>query len=189
VADVSLGAYDLEEPWGRLAEIGRASEEAAFESPGPITTYVLKDRTTRASSILCKSASDAVSLARFLDAHLPELRRFLLEQAPSEPARLRALDVDVPGSACTVTWSFTTGDADPRGSTATAVDALHSGFLAELAPVAIERAVLEEEAGGGKAVLAVCGEHVLRTDVQLPSGPGYRDVQLAAAAALAASLT
>jgi len=188
--DVSLGVYELEEPWGRLVEVGRDREQLDdLEASGPITTYVLKDRTTRASSLKCKTVADAVSLARFLEAHLAELRRFLLEQVEGDAARLRALETDVTGAACTATWSFSTGDADPSEATEHAVRALHDGFLARLAPMRIEDAELEPELTGGKAVLAVFGTTTHRIDLQRPSGPAYRDVQLAAVTSLAESLT
>jgi hypothetical protein len=183
--EVSLGHYELEEPWGRLVEIGRVREPALLEAPDAITTYVLSDRTTRASSLRCKSVAEAVSLARFLDAHLAELRRFLLEQAPVDHARLRALETDVAGPSCSVTWAFTTGDADPVESTSYATKALHDRFLARLAPVPIVAVETDPQPGGGKAVVAACSEETLRIDVQEPSGPAYRDVQLVAAAALA----
>ena len=186
--EVSLGEYELEEPWGRLVEVGRSREHAPFEAPRSITTYVLRDRTIRSSSLSCKSVEDAVSLARFLDAHLAELRRFLLEQMPADHARLRALETDVSGRDCITNWSFSTGDADPDASTRDAVQALHDGFLARLAPVPIAEAKSDPALGGGKAVLAVCGEDALRIDVQEPSGPAYRGVQLAAAAALVAAM-
>jgi len=183
--ELSLGEYELEEPWGRLVEVGRVREVADVQAAGPITTYVLKDRTTRSSSIKCKSVEDAVSLARFLDAHLAELRRFLLEQVAGDSARLRGLETDVTGPVCLTSWSFTTGDTDPAQSTAAAVEALHQGFLGRLAPVEIEASELEPALGGGKAVLAVRGDETLRIDVQEPSGPAYRGVQLTAARKLA----
>jgi len=186
--ELSLGEYELEEPWGRLVEVGRVHDALPFAAPDAITTYVLKDRTTRASSLECKSIEDAVALARFLDAHLAELRRFLLEQVAGDDARLRALESDVNGPRCTVTWAFSTGDSDPADSTERAIEALHEGFLARLAPVSIEEAELDRELRGGKAVLAACSDEILRIDLQRPSGPGYRDVQLAAAATLAERL-
>lgn len=162
--DVSLGEYELEEPWGRLAEVGRVRERVEVDRETTIAevrTYVLNDRTTRASSFSCKSTGDAVSLARFLDAHLAELRRWLLDrmgadEAISEHAKLRGIETDVLGAVCRVAWAFTTGDGDPAPATAANVEALHRGFVAQLAPVAPEQAVLEPEVGGGVAALAVC---------------------------------
>src|SRR5919202_4433056 len=92
---VELGEYELEEPFGRLAETGRAREEvyvplahtegglsaslargarAAAESGG-FRTHVLGDRITRASCFVCATTEDAVALARFLEAHVAEMRR------------------------------------------------------------------------------------------------------------------
>jgi hypothetical protein len=199
VSDVSVGRYELEEPWGRLVEVARTVEpltggdsDSDSHQSALIRTYALKDRTTRASAFICKSAEDAVSLARFLDAHLAELRRFLLEAEPAVEARLRALDADVPGHTCRVTWTFSTGPADPHQATAAGIEALHEGFVRRLAPVAFDEALIEPELGGGQAVLAACatpeGERSLRLDLQRPSGPGYRAVQLTAAAKLGEQL-
>src|ERR671938_223095 len=90
---VELGEYELEEPFGRLAELSRAREDlyvplahtegglsaslyrgahAARESGG-FRTYVLRDRITRASCFVCASTEEAVTLARFLDAHVAEM--------------------------------------------------------------------------------------------------------------------
>ncbi len=196
--EISVGHYELEEPWGRLVEVARTVEPLAGDShsdshhPHLIRTHALKDRTTRASALLCKSIEDAVSLARFLDAHLAELRRFLLDAEPAAEARLRALDVDVAGPACRVTWTFSTGPADPVEATAAGVEALHEGFVRRLAPVSFDEALVEPELGGGLAVLAACatsaGERSVHLDLQQPSGPEYRTVQLAAAATLAEEL-
>src|ERR671928_1627808 len=111
---ISLGEYELTEPDGRVEERGRAEEEvfvplahtegglsasvyrgarAAAESGG-FRTYVLRDRITRASCFVMRSTEEAVSLARFLEAHVPEARRWLHDRAPGDPrlstyARLR----------------------------------------------------------------------------------------------------
>src|SRR6186997_285689 len=110
--ELDLGEYELEEPFGRVTETGRARDavfvplahtegglsaslyrgaRAAAESGG-FRTYVLADRITRASCFICKSTEEAVQLARFLDAHVAEMRRWL--QAHDNPslskfARLR----------------------------------------------------------------------------------------------------
>src|SRR6266508_6633373 len=61
VREISVGHYELEEPWGRLVEVARTVEPLAGDShsdshhPHLIRTYALKDRTTRASALLCKS--------------------------------------------------------------------------------------------------------------------------------------
>src|ERR671934_54496 len=78
--DVDLGEYELEEPFGRLAETGRVRDQvyvplahtegglsaslyrgarAAAESGG-FRTYVLGDRITRASCFVCKNTEEAV---------------------------------------------------------------------------------------------------------------------------------
>src|SRR5436305_9435418 len=95
--DVELGAYELEEPFGRVAETGRAREQVyvplahtegglsasvyrgarAVTESGGLRTWVLQDRYPRASCFLCRSTEDAVHLARFLDAHVAEMRPWL----------------------------------------------------------------------------------------------------------------
>src|SRR5439155_6011830 len=98
--DIELGAYELEAPFGRLVETARASDRvyvplahtegslsaslyrgarAASESRG-FKTFVLRDRITRASCFVCGSAEEAVTLSRFLDAHVAEMRRWLAER-------------------------------------------------------------------------------------------------------------
>src|ERR671936_3007117 len=87
--DVDLGEYELEEPFGRLAETGRARDQVyvplahtegglsaslyrgarAAADSGGFRTYVLRDRITRASFFVCRSSEDAVPLSRFLEAH------------------------------------------------------------------------------------------------------------------------
>src|SRR6266508_6043869 len=98
--EVELGEYELEEPFGRVSETGRSRDQvyvplahtegglsaslyrgarAAAESGG-LRTYVLGDRITRACCFVCKSTEEAVQLARFLDAHVAEMRRWLAER-------------------------------------------------------------------------------------------------------------
>src|SRR5919205_3673877 len=109
--ELELGEYELEEPFGRLVETGRAREQvyvplahtegglsaslyrgarAAAESGG-FRTHVLRDRITRASCFVCASTEDAVALARFLDAHVGEMRRWLAEREESWISRLARL--------------------------------------------------------------------------------------------------
>src|SRR5437868_14925589 len=112
---VELGEYELEEPFGRLSETGRAQEEvfvplahtegglsaslyrgarAAAESGG-FRTWVVKDRITRASCFVCRDTEEAIRLARFLDAHVAEMRRWLDERSDAWIARyakLRAVE-------------------------------------------------------------------------------------------------
>jgi hydroxymethylglutaryl-CoA reductase (NADPH) len=171
--EVELGEYELEEPFGRLSETGRKRDHvfvplahtegglsaslyrgtrAAAESGG-FRTWVLGDRITRASCFVCKSTGDAVHLARFLDAHVAEMRRWLAERDDewiSRYARLREVETHVIGPMCHVLWAFTTGDAcGPNMMTRNAY-ALNMGYVMEHAPVKPERAILEANMGGDK---------------------------------------
>jgi hydroxymethylglutaryl-CoA reductase (NADPH) len=170
---IELGRYELEEPFGRLAETGRARESvyvplahtegglsaslyrgarAAAESGG-FRTWVLKDRITRASCFVCGSTEDAVQLGRFLDAHVAEMRRWLAERQEewiSRRAKLREVETHVVGPMCHVLWAFTTGDAcGPNMMTRNAY-ALNTGYVMEHAPVTPQRAILEANMGGDK---------------------------------------
>jgi hydroxymethylglutaryl-CoA reductase (NADPH) len=171
--EIELGEYELEEPFGRVSETSRKHDQifvplahtegglsaslyrgarAAAESGG-FTTYVLGDRMTRASCFVCKSTEDAVQLARFLDAHVAEMRRWLSERGDewiSTFARLREVETHVVGPMCHVMWAFTTGDAcGPNMMTRNAY-ALNMGYVMEHAPVKPERAILEANMGGDK---------------------------------------
>jgi hydroxymethylglutaryl-CoA reductase (NADPH) len=171
--DVELGEYELEEPFGRVSETGRAREQlfvplahtegglsaslyrgarAAADSGG-FRTYVLADRITRASCFICKDTDEAVQLARFLDAHVAEMRRWLAERDDawiSSYARLREVETHVVGPMCHVMWAFTTGDAcGPNMMTRNAY-ALNMGYVMEHAPVKPQRALLEANMGGDK---------------------------------------
>jgi hydroxymethylglutaryl-CoA reductase (NADPH) len=171
--DVELGEYELEEPFGRVSETGRAREEVfvplahtegglsaslyrgarAAADSGGFRTYVLADRMTRASCFICKDTVEAVRLARFLDAHVAEMRRWLTEQKDewiSSYARLREVETHVVGPMCHVMWAFTTGDAcGPNMMTRNAY-ALNMGYVMERAPVKPQRAILEANMGGDK---------------------------------------
>ncbi|HEX6491453.1 MAG TPA: hypothetical protein VF002_08810 [Gaiellaceae bacterium] len=201
--ELELGEYELEEPFGRLVETGRTSESvyvplahtegglsaslyrgarAASESGG-FRTYVLRDRITRASCFVCGSSAEAVSLSRFLDAHVAELRRWLAERveadsALSRYAQLREVETHVVGPMCHVLWAFTTGDACGPNMITRNAYALNMDYVMERAPVRPERAILEANMGGdkkpshryfergghGKTVLAECtlGEEAVR---------------------------
>ena len=207
---ISLGEYELEEPIGKVVEVSRAQEEvyvplahtegglsaslyrgarAAAESGG-FRTYVLRDRITRASCFVCGSTEEAVSVARFLDAHVAEMRRWLAERVEAEPAlskyaKLREVETHVVGPMCHVMWAFTTGDACGPNMMTRNSYALNMGYVMEHAPVKPERAILEANMGGdkkpshryfergghGKTVLAECTlkedtiRRVLRTSV------------------------
>jgi hydroxymethylglutaryl-CoA reductase (NADPH) len=171
--EIDLGEYELEEPFGHVSETGRTRDavyvplahtegglsaslyrgaRAAAESGG-FRTYVLRDRITRASCFVCRSTEEAVQLARFLDAHVAEMRRWLAErddESISSYAKLREVDTHVVGSMCHVMWAFTTGDAcGPNMMTRNAY-ALNMGYVMEQAPVKPERAILEANMGGDK---------------------------------------
>jgi hydroxymethylglutaryl-CoA reductase (NADPH) len=171
--ELELGEYELEEPFGRVSETGRTRDavyvplahtegglsaslyrgaRAAAESGG-FRTYVLRDRMTRASCFVCGSTEEAVQLARFLDAHVAEMRRWLAERDDewiSSYAKLREVETHVVGSLCHVMWAFTTGDAcGPNMMTRNAY-ALNMGYVMEHAPVKPERAFLEANMGGDK---------------------------------------
>jgi hydroxymethylglutaryl-CoA reductase (NADPH) len=208
--EVELGEYELEEPFGRVVETGRTSDRVyvplghtegslsaslyrgarAASEAGGFKTFVLGDRITRASCFVCESAEEAVTLSRFLDAHVAEMRRWLAERVEAEPAlskyaKLREVETHVVGPMCHVMWAFTTGDAcGPNMMTRNAY-ALNMGFVMEQAPVKPERAILEANMGGdkkpshryfergghGKTVIAECTlseeavRRVLRTSI------------------------
>src|SRR5438128_1524675 len=171
--ELELGEYELEEPFGRVAETGRTQDRVyvplahtegglsaslyrgarvAAESGG-FRTWVLKDRITRASCFVCRSTEEAVQLSRFLDAHVAEMRRWLAAREDewiSKYARLREVETHVVGTMCHVLWAFTTGDAcGPNMMTRNAY-ALNTGYVLEHAPVKPERAILEANMGGDK---------------------------------------
>ena len=170
---IELGEYELEEPFGRVSETGRSADEvfvplahtegglsaslyrgarAAAESGG-FRTYVLQDRITRASCFVCKSTDEAVQLARFLDAHVAEMRRWLSEHqedAISRYAKLREVETHVIGPMCHVMWAFTTGDACGPNMITRNSYALNMAYVMEHAPVKPERAILEANMGGDK---------------------------------------
>jgi hydroxymethylglutaryl-CoA reductase (NADPH) len=171
--ELELGEYELEEPFGRVTETGRVRDSvyvplahtegglsaslyrgarAAAESGG-FRTYVVRDRITRASCFVCRTTGEAVQLARFLDAHVAEMRRWLAERDDewiSSYAKLREVETHVVGSLCHVMWAFTTGDAcGPNMMTRNAY-ALNMGYVMEQAPVKPERAILEANMGGDK---------------------------------------
>jgi hydroxymethylglutaryl-CoA reductase (NADPH) len=201
--EISLGEYELEEPWGKVVEVGRAEDRvyvplahtegglsaslyrgarAAAESGG-FRTYVLRDRMTRASCFVCRSSGEALELSRFLEAHVAEMRRWLVERAEADPslskyAKLREVETHVVGPMCHVLYAWTTGDAcGPNMMTRNAY-ALNTGFVPERAPVSPERSILEANMGGdkkpshryfergghGKTVIAECtlGEEAVR---------------------------
>jgi hydroxymethylglutaryl-CoA reductase (NADPH) len=170
---IELGEYELEEPFGRVTETGRSRDEVfvplghtegglsaslyrgarAAADSGGFKTYVLGDRITRASCFVCKNTEEAVQLARFLEAHVAEMRRWLAEREDpwiSKYARLREVETHVVGPMCHVMWAFTTGDACGPNMMTRNTYALNTGYVMEHAPVKPERAILEANMGGDK---------------------------------------
>jgi hydroxymethylglutaryl-CoA reductase (NADPH) len=173
--EIALGRYELEEPLGKVVEVERQTEQvfvplahtegglsaslyrgarAASESDG-FRTYVLRDRITRASCFVCRSTEEAVSLSRFLEAHVAEMRRWLAERADGDPtisrhAKLREVETHVVGSMCHVLWAYTTGDACGPNMMTRNSYALNMGFVMDRAPIKPERAILEANMGGDK---------------------------------------
>ncbi|HEX2291677.1 MAG TPA: hypothetical protein VHH55_00090 [Gaiellaceae bacterium] len=172
---ISLGDYELGEPGGLVVERGRASEEvfvplahtegsmsdslfrgarAAGESGG-FRTYVIADRITRASCFVCKSAAEALELARWVEGELDAMRTWIAEQddpSVSRFAKLRELKTHVVGPMCHVLWRWTTGDAVGANMMTRNSYFLNMGYVLERAPVRPERALLEANMGGDKKV-------------------------------------
>jgi hydroxymethylglutaryl-CoA reductase (NADPH) len=172
---ISLGEYELTEPDGEVVQRGRSTEDvfvplahtegsmsdslyrgarAAAESGG-FRTEVLRDRITRASCFICRSAEDSAQLARWIEAELPEMRRWLAERDDSwvsRWAKLREAETHVVGPMCHVMWAFTTGDAVGANMMTRNAYALNMGFVMERAPVKPERALLEANMGGDKKI-------------------------------------
>ena len=170
---LELGAYELEEPAGTLRETGREHVEVlvplahtegglsasmsrglkAAASSGGFRTYVLHDRMTRASCFVCKNTEEAVSLARWLEDSLDDLRSFLGaldDPSLSKRAKLRELKTHVVGPMCHVLWAWTTGDACGPNMMTRNSYALNMGYVMQQAPVRPERAILEANMGGDK---------------------------------------
>ena len=172
---ISLGDYELTEPDGDVVERARSQEEvfvplahtegsmsdslyrgarAAAESGG-FRTEVLRDRITRASCFICRSAEDAAQLARWIEGELPAMKQWLAERDEawvSRWAKLREVETHVVGPMCHVMWAFTTGDAVGANMMTRNAYALNMGFVMERAPVKPERAMLEANMGGDKKV-------------------------------------
>ncbi len=85
--EVELGSYELSDE-GEPIETGRATETVRVPlahteggltasmtrgalAAGPIRTFVLHDRITRASCFVCRDAAEAVALARWIDRRAP----------------------------------------------------------------------------------------------------------------------
>jgi hydroxymethylglutaryl-CoA reductase (NADPH) len=172
---ISLGDYALTEPDGAVAERGRATENvfvplahtegsmsdslfrgawAAAESGG-FRTYVLHDRITRASCFVCKSAEEALALAKWIHDELGAMRSWIAElddPSVSRHAKLREVKTHVVGPMCHVLWRWTTGDAVGANMMTRNAYFLNMGYVMERAPVQPERALLEANMGGDKKV-------------------------------------
>ena len=169
---VSLGGYELSGD-GEVVERSRELEDVvvplahseggltasvqrgakAVELSGGFRTHVVADRITRASCFVCKDAADALTLARWLEERLGEMREFLRSADIAELSRyavLREVKTHVVGPMCHVLWRWTTGDAvGPNMMTRNAY-ALNMAYVLPNAPVPIERSMLEANMGGDK---------------------------------------
>jgi hydroxymethylglutaryl-CoA reductase (NADPH) len=167
--EVALGAYELTDT-GDVLETGRATETVHVPlahteggltasmtrgalAAGAIRTYVLHDRITRASCFVCKAAGEAVTLARWVEAELPQFRAWLEssdDPSLSKRAKLRGVKTHVVGPMCHVLWQWTTGDAVGPNMMTRNSYALNMGYVMQRAPVKPERAILEANMGGDK---------------------------------------
>jgi hydroxymethylglutaryl-CoA reductase (NADPH) len=169
---VSLGEYELDDT-GKVVERGRTDQDVvvplahseggltasvqrgarAVELSGGFRTHVVADRITRASCFVCKDAADALTLSRWLEANVDEMREFLRSTDMPELSRyavLREVKTHVVGPMCHTLWRWTTGDAvGPNMMTRNAY-ALNMAYVLPNAPVAIERSMLEANMGGDK---------------------------------------
>jgi hydroxymethylglutaryl-CoA reductase (NADPH) len=169
---VSLGRYELGDA-GDVVETGRAEEDVvvplahteggltaslqrgalAVAESGGFRTHVIADRITRASCFVCRDATDALTLARWLEAQLPAMQEFLFTSELPELSRhalLREVRTHVVGPMCHVLWRWTTGDAVGPNMMTRNSYALNMAFVKPGAPVDIERVVLEGNMGGDK---------------------------------------
>jgi len=169
---VSLGQYALSED-GDVVETGRTDEEVviplahteggltasvqrgakAIAESGGCRTYVIADRITRASCFICRTASDALTLARWIGEQVPAMREFLRESDSPELSRhavLREAKTHVVGPMCHVLWRFTTGDAFGANMMTRNAYALNMTYVLPQAPVPVERTILEANMGGDK---------------------------------------
>jgi hydroxymethylglutaryl-CoA reductase (NADPH) len=120
---------------------------------GTVRAYVLADRITRASCFVCGNASEAVALARWIEAELPAMREWLDrsdDPTLSQRARLREVKTHVVGSMCHVLWRWTTGDAVGPNMMTRNSYVLNMAYVMEQAPIRPERAILEANMGGDK---------------------------------------
>jgi hydroxymethylglutaryl-CoA reductase (NADPH) len=125
----------------------------AAEESGGFTTHVVADRITRASCFVCADAGEALALARWIEAELPQLQAWLAgadDPTLSRHARLREVKTHVVGPMCHVLWRWTTGDAVGPNMMTRNSYALNMGYVMQRAPVKPERAILEANMGGDK---------------------------------------
>jgi hydroxymethylglutaryl-CoA reductase (NADPH) len=169
---VSLGEYELSEE-GEVVETGRKDEEVvvplahteggltasvqrgakAIAASGGCRTYVIADRITRASCFICKTAGDALALARWIEEQVPAMHEFLRESGSQELSRyavLREAKTHVVGPMCHVLWRFTTGDAFCANMMTRNAYILNMAYVLPQAPVPIVRTILEANMGGDK---------------------------------------
>jgi hydroxymethylglutaryl-CoA reductase (NADPH) len=167
--EIELGAYELSDG-GAVVETGRATETLYVPlahteggltasmtrgalAAGAIRTYVLHDRITRASCFVCGDASEAIALARWVEAELPAMQEWLAstdDASLSRRARLREVKTHVVGPMCHVLWRWTTGDAVGPNMMTRNSYALNMAYVMQRAPVRPERTILEANMGGDK---------------------------------------
>ena len=166
---IELGEYELGDDGG-VVERGRASETVHVPlahteggltasmtrgalAAGTVRTHVLHDRITRASCFVCADAGSAVGLARWIEAEVPAMQRWLEssdDASLSKRARLRGVKTHVVGPMCHTLWQWTTGDAVGPNMMTRNSYALNMAYVMQRAPVKPERAVLEANMGGDK---------------------------------------
>jgi hydroxymethylglutaryl-CoA reductase (NADPH) len=169
---IALGQYELSDD-GEVVETGRELEDVvvplahtegsltaslqrgarAVEESGGFRTYVVADRITRASCFVCRDASDALTLARWVEEHVDEMRAWLRSADIAELSRhavLREVKTHVVGPMCHVLWRFTTGDAVGANMMTRNAYALNMAYVVPQSPVPIERSLLEANMGGDK---------------------------------------
>jgi hydroxymethylglutaryl-CoA reductase (NADPH) len=167
--EIELGDYELSDT-GDVVENGRTTEvihvplahtEGGLTASmtrgalaaGAIRTYVLHDRITRASCFVCRNAGEAVELAKWVEAELPNMRAFLEsgnDPSLSKRALLRGAKTHVVGPMCHVLWQWTTGDAVGPNMMTRNSYALNMAYVMQRAPIKPERAILEANMGGDK---------------------------------------
>jgi hydroxymethylglutaryl-CoA reductase (NADPH) len=166
---IELGSYELS-PTGDLLETARGEESLhvplahtegsltlsmnrGSTAAGTIRTYVLADRITRASCFVCADAAEAIALAQFVEAGLPDMQEWLIASGDptlSRHACLREVKTHVVGPMCHVLWAFTTGDAVGANMMTRNAYALNMAYVMKRAPVNPARAFLEANMGGDK---------------------------------------